>query len=92
MGVTLWLIVFLSTLSVRRATALKLIRNLLKNISIHALREESDLGIGGSVVHICISIHALREESDMVGTNAAWLYYISIHALREESDLSISSP
>ena len=57
-------LLFLSTLSVRRAT-LGLYTGIPDNsISIHALREESD-----SVGQMClntslISIHALREESD----------------------------
>ena len=62
-------------------------------ISIHALREESDL--------FCIkplqrwrkiSIHALREESDhRCCQHTVRLQNISIHALREESDSSISA-
>ena len=57
-------------------------------ISIHALREESDLADSPvERVRVGISIHALREESDSdtsatVPATAA----ISIHALREESD------
>ena len=34
-------------------------------ISIHALREESDLGSLYSARNMSISIHALREESDL---------------------------
>ena len=57
-------------------------------ISIHALREESDMdGWHKAQAHM-ISIHALREESDrsrpMIGDAPI---DISIHALREESDL-----
>ena len=33
-------------------------------ISIHALREEGDGGLGSSAEIIIISIHALREEGD----------------------------
>ena len=33
-------------------------------ISIHALREEGDLGAGGPLLRMVISIHALREEGD----------------------------
>ena len=56
---------FQSTLSVRRATAKFGEISSKAVISIHALREESDLdnlklGYGGTK----ISIHALREESD----------------------------
>ncbi len=35
------------------------------NISIHALREESDLLLGMPQKYTAISIHALREESDL---------------------------
>ena len=57
-------------------------------ISIHALREESDLR---TLCVDCpadrISIHALREESDNRHDSAAQAHIlISIHALREESD------
>ena len=56
--------IFQSTLSVRRAT-LQLSGEIRHaDISIHALRKESD-GIGG-FEHLvpAISIHALRKESD----------------------------
>ena len=58
------------------------------DISIHALREESDLKWQPlSVEEAKISIHALREESDYKFF-PFWLasIIISIHALREESD------
>ena len=56
------------------------------DISIHALREESDY-IGARYVPVfAISIHALREESDWVKTLTCDNGAISIHALREESD------
>ena len=60
----------------------------LNLISIHALREESDLSTSmvGAVIPK-ISIHALREESDIffvLAVNPQKI--ISIHALREESD------
>ena len=56
---------FLSTPSVRRATAYSFICGFSTGISIHALREEGDLQGSG----LCsqagqISIHALREEGD----------------------------
>ena len=35
-----------------------------KEISIHALREEGDLGVLCGVLDLNISIHALREEGD----------------------------
>ena len=59
----------------------------LRQISIHALREESDGHRIADLWIVVISIHALREESDLTFDH----YYpvtipISIHALREESD------
>ena len=62
-----------------------------RQISIHALREESDLKITlPREVLSYISIHALREESDAA---SEWSKIkspsISIHALREESDNKI---
>ena len=57
---------FQSTLSVRRATIVR--RNeqaLTPEISIHALREESDTSLRSELLSLIhISIHALREESD----------------------------
>ena len=56
--------VFLSTPSARRATETRRQGKLVRQISIHALREEGD---GAAVVRGCpdgISIHALREEGD----------------------------
>ena len=59
------------------------------DISIHALREEGDLGSGAMRGGIrLISIHALREEGD--AQRSTWprpQWAISIHALREEGDL-----
>ena len=55
---------FQSTLSVRRATEKIIIWCKYKHISIHALREESDVVWGAWPVCRRISIHALREESD----------------------------
>ena len=58
-------------------------------ISIHALREESDLPIPEHTdqPYEVISIHALREESDDANETAVTHDGISIHALREESDI-----
>ena len=56
--------IFQSTLSVRRATEVKMGSEMCSHISIHALREESDLSATGGRNTIEISIHALREESD----------------------------
>ena len=56
---------FQSTLSVRRATLCTGYDLKCSAISIHALREESDMTVGvGTVGNLLISIHALREESD----------------------------
>ena len=57
-------------------------------ISIHALREESDVNAGASLENAVISIHALREESDVFSVDVVGPLVISIHALREESDLA----
>ena len=57
--------IFQSALSVRRATRLMLMAWLRLDISIHALRKESDLSEAKKGVHpSAISIHALRKESD----------------------------
>ena len=56
---------FQSTLSVRRATTVNGITYVHYDISIHALRKESDLqGMVPDAGHHEISIHALRKESD----------------------------
>ena len=56
---------FQSTLSVRRATGHQQQLKTALQISIHALREESDLYKNkGMIINYGISIHALREESD----------------------------
>ena len=57
-------ILFLSTPSARRATALVSCHTIPPNISIHALREEGDPLQGRHPHHQDISIHALREEGD----------------------------
>ena len=57
------------------------------HISIHALREESDMGNPAASLLYWISIHALREESDgILAIECVGWKVISIHALREESD------
>ena len=61
------------------------------SISIHALREEGDIGVRIGRVCILISIHALREEGDMIHFIRCTSAIISIHALREEGDLSPNS-
>ena len=77
---------FQSTLSVRRATVCTSKTLLVCKISIHALREESDLYMYHLKSHRRISIHALREESDTNFLRGKGYVLISIHALREESD------
>ena len=59
--------IFQSTLSVRRATTVDVVTSPRVFISIHALREESDLNelFDGDTTYV-ISIHALREESDFL--------------------------
>ena len=58
------LLVFQSTLSVRRATFVNVGRQVNPLISIHALRKESDPEKRQTDVRRHISIHALRKESD----------------------------
>ena len=64
---TLLTALFLSTLSLRRATCGMLLRCPLKRISIHALLAESDRRQPGDTLHTPISIHALLAESDRRG-------------------------
>ena len=61
--------IFQSTLSVRRATIDWHDIARILQISIHALREESDAVRGCEPFAAVISIHALREESDHTGGN-----------------------
>ena len=61
-------------------------QDLIKQISIHALREESDTSFAIDIMRSFISIHALREESDKSEYFLLLYRQISIHALREESD------
>ena len=55
-------------------------------ISIHALRKESDPFRQFLVREFKISIHALRKESDRLFRIHRLEFLISIHALRKESD------
>ena len=84
--------IFLSTLSLRRATVSRRAEfRLLSPISIHALLAESDLiRPAPALPPQRISIHALLAESD--GQHAANRHRlkISIHALLAESDPSYS--
>ena len=78
--------IFLSTLSLRRATRLTRNPDSRSMISIHALLAESDAVAIFFSAQCCISIHALLAESDFSGS--AWVpeFPISIHALLAESD------
>ena len=59
---------FLSTLSLRRATARGRDRAPAAAISIHALLAESDVNARSPIPRTCISIHALLAESDNYST------------------------
>ena len=79
---------FLSTLSLRRATILPPADTSSVSISIHALLAESDKNSPALISNNQnISIHALLAESDMYFlSNIRRLLEISIHALLAESD------
>ena len=84
-------VLFLSTLSLRRATYYLPVLFRKTIISIHALLAESDLNSAyGALEGASISIHALLAESDLT---LIWDVIaemtISIHALLAESDPSI---
>ena len=81
------LLLFLSTLSLRRATGQNLINSIRRIISIHALLAESDVTVLGIQHRVGISIHALLAESDAALEDAeSEPQNISIHALLAESD------
>ena len=81
--------VFLSTLSLRRATcACQTAKNGI-TISIHALLAESDNSRHYCCLKIGISIHALLAESDLRLKNRQKRHNISIHALLAESDITL---
>ena len=81
------LILFLSTLSLRRATQDKVSLPPAKKISIHALLAESDECLRAMRESDLISIHALLAESDSKADRRTTIpYFISIHALLAESD------
>ena len=86
-------VLFLSTLSLRRATFLFADHIELRAISIHALLAESDnlRVVDGSKSSI-ISIHALLAESDVTVLGIQHKVGISIHALLAESDHSAPVP
>ena len=82
-------LVFLSTLSLRRATKWQVLDVQPKEISIHALLAESDVnGFFNFPISHDISIHALLAESDFQHLQVNhFTRYISIHALLAESDV-----
>ena len=67
----------------RRATRVRCPCGRVPFISIHALREESDVGDAVVVAGSAISIHALREESDLLGVAAV------VVLVRFQSTLSV---
>ena len=79
---------FLSTLSLRRATDIIALCKAGYTISIHALLAESDKANAKKVrFYVYISIHALLAESDvLVKGEPGTAWNISIHALLAESD------
>ena len=88
MTTTISIALFLSTLSLRRATAVtRVARTPTTVISIHALLAESDQVKQTCRAKISISIHALLAESDsdQEASNQT-AQQISIHALLAESD------
>ena len=80
---------FLSTLSLRKATAYRVQLGSMVTISIHALLAESDGGKGHHVPIICqfLSTLSLRKATAHQGEKAQ-NEQISIHALLAESDRS----
>ena len=80
------LLLFLSTLSLRRATLFHYFSSLCNFISIHALLAESDKIAKHNSNIRDISIHALLAESDLKKIQKLWDAPISIHALLAESD------
>ena len=78
---------FLSTPSARRATDYIYRKGYNDGISIHALREEGDLGaqVRQVVEQAFLSTPSARRATDQLGRFAEG-YCISIHALREEGD------
>ena len=65
-------VLFLSTLSLRRATQAKAFKIPAHRISIHALLAESDNSAYGALDGASISIHALLAESDRSTHKTSW--------------------
>ncbi len=83
----LLVLLFLSTPSARRATFARMCNVMAKDISIHALREESDVISTSSTLQAVqfLSTPSARRATEDV-SDAIIIADISIHALREESD------
>ena len=82
-------IIFLSTLSLRRATADKHAQPPTQLISIHALLAESDVFLLRKItITVDISIHALLAESDILGNVVAGLRmsFLSTLSLRRATE------
>ena len=82
--------IFLSTLSLRRATfKLKIMYRAFRFLSTLSLRRATWPGLLARPFFI-ISIHALLAESDTWARGSRVTYVISIHALLAESDINSS--
>ena len=80
-------LIFLSTLSARRATVSMFNRPHSKKFLSTLSARRATVEYTSTDLHIIISIHALRKESDRaVNISCALSASISIHALRKESD------
>ena len=84
--------IFLSTPSVRRATAIWRYGRSEGGISIHALREEGD----HTSLQNCLDKYGFLSTPSVRRATAIWRYGrseggISIHALREEGDITLES-
>ena len=83
-------LLFLSTLSLRRATGCNIVAQSTPVISIHALLAESDATAVKQTPLANISIHALLAESDCARQKGKKRHNISIHALLAESDAPLA--
>ena len=85
--------VFLSTPSARRATTHVVLEDGVRDISIHALREEGDLPRPVRRAAEVISIHALREEGDSPFLSASYSYsvFLSTPSARRATQTVLNS-
>ena len=79
---------FQSTLSVRRATDLVISPDFVQDISIHALRKESDPALQPLMGALQFQSTLSVRRATISSCTASILLVISIHALRKESDSS----